>query len=146
MTVEELSNICNVKCETIQRNISSIPGYRYEDGSIPNGSRWKYNIRNSKLRNTNDRRYHLLKATDEYKFIDHNMLRMSRDSFNTMIDELVQYGLLTENGTDNYFGANRYDTTMEYSRIKSDRKKSMIQNIAMFIGTAAGSYTSAVNT
>lgn len=124
MTIEELASISRLKEATVRKKIHSVVGVKKpKNGNIiiPYGSRYPYNIRRYNLNDSGKRRVALLDATYRYRYVDHKSLCMSQKSFNSMLEELLNAGLIQRNGSKNPFGANRFDTTMEYEKLRSNR-------------------------
>ena len=61
-----------------------------------------------------------------------------------MLKELLNAGLIQRNDSKNPFGANRFDTTMEYEKLRSNRSYKTAKAIADLLGSAAGHFTGAV--
>jgi len=144
MTIEGFARECDLGVKTIKKNILRIKGVTVTNGEviIPEGSRYSYNLGNSKL-NTRERKLHaLLKATNNYRYIDNEMLGISSDSFSTMINELIQAGLLIENGSSNPYGANKYDVSMSYSDYSRKEIMKKLKDIAKLGGAFVGTYFS----
>ena len=143
MTVEELASISGLKEKTIRKNILKVKGARFSDNGrvfIPEGSRYPYSLHRYKLDSIDKRRIALLDATNRFRFVDHNDLKMSKKSFVTMLNELLDQGFLQENGSNNLFGANRYDTTLLYQQNKAEIKKMNLNTIT----SAAGHFLGAI--
>lgn len=117
MTLSEFAHISNKKEKTIRKNKAKIPGVEEVDGELifPAGTRYPYNLRGTRLDSTKKRIVTLLKATSREEYIDHTMLRMEKVRFDSMTDELLREGYLKENGTNNPYGANRYDVKRKYT-------------------------------
>lgn len=128
ISVEKFAERYKLKAETIKKNINKIPGASFDDGKyiIPDSARYPYNPGNSKLDTRTKKVYAVLKATDEFRYIDCEMLKMSRDSFDTMVNELVEKRLLQKNGSDDDHGLNSYDLTVEAEQYIENKKKSQI--------------------
>ena len=119
MTVSELATVSHVREKTVIRNSNKIAGVLTDNNGIvvfPSGSRYPFNLRGNKLDTAGKRRLALLDATYRYQYIDHEMLHMTSESFSTMISELLRVGYLQENGSDNPYGVNQYDTTIRYEQ------------------------------
>ena len=101
MSIEEFANLSQYNINTVKKNLYKIPGANLEDLTVPEGSRYPYNLRNSKLKDVAERRYHLINATSKYNYIDSNMLHMTDNSFDTMVNELVERGIFQLNGSEN---------------------------------------------
>ena len=152
MTIDELAAISCVSVNTIVKNIMIVNGVsQKEDGTllIPDGSRYPYDAHRYKFDNIGKRRLALLDATYRFRYIDHEILKMTQESFNTMLEELLRAGYLQKNHGPNTYGANQYDTTMEYELLHNQSKSSWIKSIADKIGSAsghfAGAYASEIN-
>ena len=144
MTIEEFAKESNLRIKTIKKNILRIKGITITNGEviIPEGSRYPYNLGNSKL-DTRERKLRaLLEATNHYRYIDNEMLRISSDSFSTIINELIQAGLLIENGCSNPYGANRFDVSMAYSDYSRKELMKVLNSIAELSGAFVGAYVS----
>lgn len=63
ISFEEFKNNCGMKAKTIKRNLEKIPGCVVtENGCVfLKGTRYPYNLRNTKLNNSQNRRFVLLK-------------------------------------------------------------------------------------
>ncbi|MCD7881227.1 MAG: carotenoid oxygenase family protein [Clostridiales bacterium] len=116
MTIKELSEKCNISEQQIQKRWKDIPGITKEKGElhIPTGTRYPFDAHRYRFTNIRKRRDALLKATYKNRFVDCEMLKMEKPEFDSMVDELVHEGYLRENGTDNQYGVNKYDTTITY--------------------------------
>lgn len=147
MTIKELADISAVSIKTARQKINTIPGIvRTEDGEyeIPEGSRYPYDVHRYKLDSIGKRCAALLDATYRYRFVDHEILKMPRESFETLIQELLGAGLLRRNGSLNRFGANRYDTTLVYEMMSTKKTNNRIKAIADVIGSASGHFAGAL--
>lgn len=146
MTVKELSDISGINEKTIIKNYEKIPGMQYLDNKwiLPDGSRYPYNLRRNQLKNMEDRVCCLLKATADFKYVDHKMLKMPKEPFDRVLKDLVEYGVLEENENDNMYGANHYDITLKYIEIKHNKKRQNVLLIAEFIGSFCGTAYSAI--
>lgn len=147
MTIRELAAISDVKEASVMRNLRKVAGATIDDEgnmTIPEGSRYPYDAHRYKFDTIGKRRVALLDATYHFRYVDHTALHMSVESFKTMITELLNAGYLQANGSNNEFGANRYDTTLEYERIREMSQISKMKNIADAISSAAGHFIGAV--
>ena len=61
-----------------------------------------------------------------------------------MLHNLLNAGLIEENGLANHYGANAYDCTELGAQMASEEKWKTIQKIAELIVAAAGHFTGAV--
>ena len=55
-----------------------------------------------------------------------------------MINELIQAGLLIENGSSNPYGANKYDVSMSYSDYSRKEIMKILKDIAKLGGAFVG--------
>jgi len=125
ITIEEFINQSGLKQETIYKNRNNIPGLKYIDGNyeILEGTRFPFNTRNNKIKNSEDRRYLILKAIGEFRYIDEEKLHISRREFEKMITQLKQARLISENGSHNHYGTNGYSLEMKAEELLSMKKK-----------------------
>lgn len=138
MTIQDLADISCVKLKTAKSQLKNVPGIS-SDGEIPAGSRLPYDVHRYRFNNISKRRDALLQATYHYRYVDHHMLAMEENPFNEMVKELVEAEFLRENGSNNPYGANRYDTTLAYEDIGMMKMAKRIAIIAgKFAGAAAG--------
>ena len=81
---------------------------------------------------------------DSYKkfkeYIDNQMLKISKSSFDTLIKELLSYSLLQENGSNNKCGANSFDTTIKGGEIALQKKEKAMLDLAEITGTFTGTF------
>ena len=155
ISIEEFIKIAGVKEGTIKRNKYKIPGLSYEDDEylIIEGTRYPFKVGLNKMENTNDRRYLLLRAISENKYIDHKILRIYHQQFLTFLAELLEAGLIRENNMQNHYGANYYDCTEKGDRllIAEDKNKIKLEIAnevakvaATLIGTTIGCIVSCI--
>ncbi|MCR5668351.1 MAG: hypothetical protein K6G05_04785 [Lachnospiraceae bacterium] len=121
VTIEEFLNIANVHKNTVIKRAKEIPGLTYSKGSfdILKGTRYPGDYHRYKLKNSEIRRYVLLKAISEYKYIDHTKLKLYKEQFDNMLKELLDAELIVENGLYNRYGANAYDCTSKGDKFKT---------------------------
>ena len=93
ISISDFKNLCEISEKTIIRNIHSIPGFiETNDGyKFLKGTRYPYNLRNTKLTDSAKKRYVLLKAISQYRYIDHRMLRIDENDFILMLHVHLQY-------------------------------------------------------
>lgn len=153
ISIEEFIRIAGVKEVTIKRNRDKIPGLSYENGEylIIEGTRYPFNIGRNKMKDSNDRRYLLLKAISENKYIDHNTLGIYNQQFEQFLRDLLDANLIRNNGMQNHYGANSYDCTEIGDRILLNKKtakteiaKAIAEVAGTFVGTALGSAANAM--
>ena len=147
MTIKDLANISGIKEKTVRQRIHSVVGVtESEDGTfnIPDGSRYPYDTHRYKFDNIGKRRRALLEATFCYRYVDHVSLCMPEESFKTMLEELLNVGLIQKNGINNPYGANGFDTTMKYEDLRSEKPHNIIKAIGDLIGSATGHFAGAM--
>ncbi len=146
ISIEEFITIANVKEATIKRNRHKIPGLTYEKGKfdILKGTRYPGDYHRYKLRNSADRRYVLLKAISEYKYIDYLMLKVYHEQFKSLLRELLEAGLIKENHLYNNYGANAYDCTSKGDEVLTQKKERAVTEITKMVVAAAGQVIVAV--
>ena len=121
MTVKELSDISGINEKTIIKNYKKIPGMQYLDNKwiLPDGSRYPYNLRRNQLKNIEDRVCCLLKATADFKYVDHKMLKMPKEPFDRVLKDLVEYGVLEENDLVYTSGLGNLPANIYIGKVKS---------------------------
>ena len=142
ITIDDFVIISGVKESTIRKNKNKIPGLSYDKGiyNIIDGTRYPCDLHRYKIRNSSDRRYLLLKAISEYKYISHLDLGVYHPQFVEMIRELLDAGLIRPNNMANRYGANFYDCTHEGDELLRQQKNSAINEISSLVATAAGKF------
>ena len=146
ISIEDFLLIAGVKIDTVKRKKDEIPGLTYKNGKfdIVKGTRYPYSKGNNRLKTSADRRYHLLLATSQYKYIDHLILQVYQEQFEEMIEELLEAGLIKPNHLYNEYGANAYDCTPKGDEILKLGKKEAIGYITELIAKGAGHFVGAV--
>ena len=110
---DEFVNNSGFKETTIKCKYKQIPGLikNGKEFRIISGTRYPYHLRNTKIEDSSSKRYVLLKAISQYKYISHKELRIKHSQFETMLKELFSAGLIQRNNLSNTYGANAYDCT-----------------------------------
>lgn len=110
ITLEDFLNQCGLKEQTIYKNRNKIKGLEYSNGEykIPEGTRYPFNIGHNKLKTSEKKRYLILKAIGEYRYIDGKMLHMSSNDFEAMVKQLHRSKLICRTNTKNKYGTNMY--------------------------------------
>ncbi len=124
---------------------NEIPGItqKGDEYLVLSGTRYPYNIRRNKLNNSAKRRYILLKAISEFKYISHLELKMEKRQFSNMINELLEYGFIRKNNLSNKYGTNPYDCTIEGESFLDNCNTK--KELACIAGTFVGATISAMN-
>lgn len=146
VSMDEFLAMAGVKLSTVRKNIDKIPGLDYKNGEflILNGTRYPFNLRGYKLKNSADRRYVLLKAISEYKYIDSLKLGVYQEQFKSLLKELLEAKLICENGLPNHFGANAYDCTRMGDEVLRLEKSECIHKISELISSPLGHFVGAI--
>ena len=116
ISFEEFVRNSGVSERTVRKRYREIPGIELTDSGelrILSGTRYPFNMRNCKLEDSADRRYVLLKAISQYKYISCNDIRVEQAQFKRMLYELLNAGLIQRNNLSNTYGANAYDCTIK---------------------------------
>lgn len=144
--LDEFLRICNIKKPTFLRRYKDIPGVEEKDGSfkILEGTRFPYNMRGNKLQTTDEKRYVLLKAINENKYIDNVMLKVFQKEFENLIKDLCSIGFIETNGMDNTYGANAYRTTSTGGKSLKESRRETIKFITLLLSEASGKFVGEV--
>ena len=84
------------------------------------GTRYPYNMRNSRTRTYEEKAIVLLKAIACYSYISHKELRLEKPQFQCLLEKFLEIGFIQYNGLSNRFGANAYDCTVKGSAFLRD--------------------------
>lgn len=143
---EDFVRNSGVKESTIKRRYKQIPGItKTKKGfRVISGTRYPYNIGNTKLDSSEARRYVLLKAISKYQYISHKELRIEPPQFKVMLRDLLSAGLIQANNLSNTYGANAYDCTQLGDEFINRTDKAAKNELINTIATAAGTFTGAV--
>ena len=142
ITLDDFVPIAHVKRETIIKRYKDIPGVeKMQDGfRVLKGTRYPFPSGRFNITNAEDRYYVLLRALDEYRYIDSAMLGIYEESFKQMLSKLLAAGLIENNTTGNPFGANSYDITLRGRETIKKKKAETIKGILHAISNALGSF------
>ena len=143
---EDFVNNTGVKESTIKRRYKKIPGViKTKKGfRVISGTRYPYNIGNTKLENSASKRFTLLKAISKYQYISHKELRLEPQQFVDMLRDLLSAGLIQRNNLSNTYGANAYDCTQLGDEFINRTDKAAKNELINTIASAAGTFTGAV--
>ena len=146
ISLNEFTNNSGVKESTIKRRYKSIPGITKSKGRyiILSGTRYPFQMRGYKLTDSSKRRYILLKAISQYRFIDHIALHLERKQFTDMLRDLLSAGLIKENGLSNHYGANAYDCTQNGDALLIQSEQSGMRELAGLIAETTGKFTGSI--
>lgn len=143
---EDFVNNAGVKESTVKRQYKKIPGViKTEKGfCVISGTRYPYNIGNTKIDSSESKRYALLKAISKYKYISHKELRLEPQQFENMLRDLLSANLIQHNGLSNRYGANAYDCTRLGDEFINRKDKAAKNELINTIASAAGTFTGAI--
>lgn len=144
--IEQLAVNTNKSVNTIKRNYRIIPGITKinRNYQVLSGTRYPFPIKRYSIDTSAEKRRALLIAISRYEYIDCYALRIEQPQFKRMLHNLLNAGLIEENGLANHYGANAYDCTELGAQMASEEKWKTIQKIAELIVAAAGHFTGAV--
>lgn len=147
ISLEEFAKKSAVAEATIKKRYKEIPGVT-KNGSIYtvlSGTRYPCDKRRIKPKNSNDRRYLLLRTISEYRYISHEHLMLEKKQFDDMLKELLQARLIKKNDLCNSFGANAFDCTAKGDAVLKQHKKEAIREIALLVAEALGTFANAAS-
>lgn len=146
VTIDEFLAIAGVTKKTVIKNSAKIPGLTYENGTfdILKGTRYPGDYHRYRLKNSAEKRYVLLKAISDYKYIDYLKLKVYQEQFVEFLRELLNAGLIKENKLYNNYGANAYDCTTKGDKLLKQTQKEAIEDITKTVSSAIGHFTGAV--
>ena len=145
MTIEALARSGKASEKQVYRRWKEIGGVTKENGVlvIPDGTRYPIR-RPRKIDTYQEKLYFLLKAINTYRYIDEKMLLIPKNSFDVLIKELLSFGWIQENGTNNEFGANKYDATYSGSVVARKKKYAAIKDISEAVASVAGHFAGGI--
>lgn len=146
VSIEDFLQIAQVKLNTVKKNRNKIPGLSYINGSfdIVKGTRYPIDLHRYKIKNSADRRYLLLLAISQYKYIDHLILGVYQEQFEDLLKELLDGELIKPNHLYNEYGANAYDCTIKGDEIIKLKKEESVKKITEIVSSCAGHFVGAV--
>ena len=148
ISIENFANRYEIMPETVLKRHEEIPGLRKngEVYEVIDSARYPVDKRWLKGKTSGEKRYELLKSISNYRYIDHNLLKVSKASFDLLIKQLRDVHLIEENGSGNIDGANAYDCTSEGDELLKQSKRKVIIFIAELVGRCLGEMTEAILT
>lgn len=138
MTLSEFAKRSGKSESTIRRNWRKIPGADKVNGEIyfPVGSRYPFDMHRYRNLNTAKRYDIILKATNNNMYIDEDMLNVSKNEFDFLLQQLLSKGFLDKYESNNSHGANEYLCTMKYKdEIYDKRADTRISRILQILPT-----------
>lgn len=136
ITLEEFSNMVDIKETTIKKNYKKIPGIEIIDGEyyVLKGTRYPGKVNMYKIETLIDKEYVMLKLTSQFKYIDHKMLKIYQNDFNNMTNSLVEKGYLIKNDSLNKYGLNEYYCPVEVRDIFKTKKREQAIELLFKLG------------
>ncbi len=146
ISIDDFLIIANVKLSTVRKNKEKIPGLKLINGNydILKGTRYPADFHRYKIKNSEDRRFLLLKAISEFKYVDNFTLHLYQEQFVGLIRDLLTAELIRENHLFNRYGANAYDCTPKGDDLIKSRKTIAVQEITNLVASAAGNFVGTV--
>ena len=143
ISLKEFAERISVSEEWILRRQHEVPGIEKvgDEVRVRRGTRWPLKM-NFKMDTAEEKRYVLLRAISEFKYIDAKMLKIEEKSFELMLREFLKTGIIAKNGTGNTYGANGFDCTSKGDDIIKKRKSRAMEELSRIIGTAIGAILS----
>lgn len=147
--LDQFAHNCGKPIETIQRNYQKIPDKTKTNNRfvVLSGTRYPFSLGNYKIDTSAEKRRVMLIAISRYEYIDCYKLRIEHRQFKKMLLDLLNAGLLEENGLSNHYGANAYDCTKLGAQIANEKGKDRwetINRISNMVASAAEHFTGAV--
>ena len=149
VSLEEFEKISGVKIQTIKKRASEIPGLELKNNRVLKGTRYPFPIGKYKAKDLLGKRYVLLKAISQNRYVDNISLNLYEEQFEDLISELMNAKLIKKNQLPNHFGANNYDITPQGDEWLSSLKSGRIESNALLskcIGCIAGEFLSNLST
>lgn len=150
ISFDEFVRNSGVSERTVRKRYREIPGIELTNSGefrVLSGARYPFNMRNCKLEDSADRRYILLKAISQYKYISCTDIRVEQPQFKRMLYELSKAGLIQRNNLSNTYGANAYDCTIkggELLQMAKINKKKAKEEMFILIAKVSGTFFSAL--
>lgn len=138
--VEYFSELCHVAVKQIKRRRNEIPGLIQREGQYYAlyGTRYPISVKRYQIRDDYKRVFVLLKAIDQRKYIDHMMLGLYRESFDHIIDALLQQELVQEENLGNSYGANAYICTAKGAELVHEKQYEEVRRKIMLVCEGIG--------
>ncbi len=146
MSFDDFVHNSNVKESTVKKRYKQIPGIeKTKKGfKVVSGTRYPCDLHRYGLKNSGEKRYALLKAISQYKYVTHKDLKIEPRQFEDMLRDLLSAGLIRPNNLSNTYGANAYDCTTIGDELISRKDKAAKTELINMIASAAGTFTGAV--
>lgn len=146
ISFDEFVNNSGMKEKTVIRNWKRIPGItKTEQGfQVMSGTRYPCDLHRYKLNDSGEKRYALLKAISQYKYITHVDLKIEQLQFLDMLRDLLAAKLIQRNHLSNSYGANAYDCSPLGDQLIKKTDKAAKKELLELISAAAGTFSGAV--
>lgn len=137
ISLEDFSKICGISIKQIKKRYQEIPGIIYIDNSfkVLIGTKYPYSMRGIKKQSLdkNNRKYNILKAVSQSKYIDGKMLGLYDYQFSEYVIELCLEGLIKYNeACPNKYAANSFELTSEGELFLNKIKQNKIINFTNY--------------
>ena len=144
--LEQFAANAKKSVNTIKRNYTRIPGITRINGEfqVLSGTRYPFQIKKFSIDTSKEKRRALLIAISRYEYIDCYALRIEQRQFKRMLRDLLNAGLIEDNGLANHYGANAYDCTELGAQVASEEKWKTIDRITELVAETAGHFTGTV--
>lgn len=146
ITIDEYVKTTSISKKTIVKNrkyIKKVIEIRNQH-LILEEARYPYRLKCLNVKNAEDARYHILKAMNEYRYIDNELLGISRSSFDFIVEELLTNKLIKKNKSGNMYGLNGYDITGKGTEVFCENKQKTIRTIAQALGSYSGAFVGSI--
>lgn len=147
ISLNEFAQLVEKKPKTILRRKKDIPVIEKfgNEWYVLSGTRYPCKVNSFKVKDNYDKRYVLIKAIDNNKYINSKMLQIYPNEFDLMLRDFVNAGLIEENYNGNTYGANGYSCTDKGAEIIKKSKttvikviKALLEEGARVVGIVAG--------
>ena len=144
ISIEEFSEICGEKVNTIKKRYKEIPGIVKTGNTyqVQEGTRYPVDKRRIRIRTggREAKAYYLLRTISEEKYIASDNLGLYQEQFDRLLTELFISELIQNNELGNEFGANSYDITPKGSAVLLQKKEQAIKQIVELVADAGGTF------
>lgn len=146
ISFEEFVHNSGMKKRTVLKRYKDIPGItKKNDGFLVlSGTRYPCDLHRYGLKNSGEKRFALLKAISEYRYVCHMDLKVEQRQFQDMLRDLLSAGVIQLNNLDNTYGANAYDCSPLGDELLKQERNQARETLVKLVAQAAGTYTGAV--
>lgn len=142
LSLEEFAGISNISEKQIIKRRKEIPVIIKQDGQflVLRGARYPMPINRYKVKDEYKRRFILLKAISQTKYIDNKMLGIYQEEFEQMLRDLLQSDLIYENNVGNIYGANAYSCTQAGADLVETNNFARLSKLVNLAAEAGGKF------